>query len=190
MRLRRKPEDGNAMNTFTLDMRPILRIADLVRERGQSVGFVDERSRPTPDPGKGPRKLFRWAWVLDINGLELGFETIDYALVLPEGEDGVRMRQNRINERVYELSGNGWLLRFLFIQSSIQHDAVFRGGLGYVLDPVLIGDRDSFATDLTVARLALSLDRITNSNRVVNNEEFREIALPMPVEHVIEDIAA
>jgi hypothetical protein len=174
---------------FEIDLRPVIRLADHIRETGEYMGGVDQR-RPEVQPGV-PRTLYRTGWASDVNGLLFTFETIDYALPLPDGEDGVRLRTSTIDERVYELAGRDWRFRFLFTaRNDAEH--IFLGRVGYVSRPTLIGNRETFRTDLSFARLCLRLDHVGRSaQRAVyegsdRGAPFREAPLVMPVFHLEE----
>lgn len=179
------------MTEFDLDMRPILRLADLIRETGVSLGVTDVRRPEMTGASIAPRALFCASWMLDVNGLVVSFSTIDYSVLLPDGEDGIRIRPNTINERVYEVRGEKWTLRFLFEENRQQLDAVFRGRGGYAMNPTLIGDRAAFGTDLTIARLCLGLDLMGRSRDWADHEEgYREAPLVLRARHAPSEEAA
>jgi hypothetical protein len=172
------------MSDFDIDMRPILRLSDLIREKGDYVGFVDERTKPGLSLNRSaPKVLCRCGWVLDVNGLLIGYETIDYSVPLPDGEDGVRSRINGIDERVHELTGRGWSLRYLFLGQNWQGDAIFLGRRGMAMSPALVGDRDRFLTDMSLVRFSLRLDLQGRSAERVKDENFREMPVRLSVRH-------
>jgi hypothetical protein len=150
----------------------ILRLADHVREGEDSVYLgttVTKNPAWVRDTKKQPYQFTRCAWLNDINGIEIGFETIDFLVDkavyrygnTPQREFVSHTRPNTIDERVYDLCGAKWQFRWRFgLHYRDTPIFVFQGREGGVVLPVLIGCHDSYIADMTMLRIFLDLNQL------------------------------